>query len=260
MQEQQENCLQEGEQVSIERPQKPSFWKRQGAYWKDAGLQFANVKMLVFAACICALRIAVKLIRVPIIPGVLNFTFDAYVNALGSLVYGPLVALLVGAISDTVGAIFFPSGPYFFPYIFIEMSSSFIFALFFWRKKLTAPKAILAKFTVNFICNIILTSLVMKWQYAYFGTEGTYSFFNLSRIVKNLVLAPLEGTLIVVILNALLPVLRRFKFAKKEQQGIKLTWQSILLIVVLTALSVAIVLFYVFFLRDWIKANNIKFW
>lgn len=234
---------------------KPS-WKE---YWREAARLFQNARILAFAALICALRIAVKAIKIPAIPGGLSFTFDAYVNALGSLVYGPLVALGVGAISDTIGAILFPSGDYFFPFIFVEMSSSFIFALFFWKKKLSVPRVLLARFTVSFACNIILTSLCMKWMYAYFAWEGAYPLINALRIVKNLVMFPLESVLLTLVLNAFLPVLRRFGYVAGGEK-LKFTKKNIVLIAALTVLSVALVLFYVFYLHDVLVANNIKFW
>ena len=62
------------------------------------------------------------------------------------MLYGPIMALLGGLISDTIGAVLFPSGPYFFPYALIEMSSGFIFALFLYRAKLTEFRIILARF------------------------------------------------------------------------------------------------------------------
>ena len=96
-------------------------------YWNAARQELANPRTLVFAALIIALRVVIKMAKIPLAAG-LSLTFDCYVNALGSIVYGPIVALLVGAISDTLGCIIFPTGPYFLPFILVEMSSSFIFA------------------------------------------------------------------------------------------------------------------------------------
>lgn len=228
------------------------------AYWREAAKNFSRVKLLVFAAMICALRIAVKSLRIPVIPGSLYFTFDAYVNALGSLVYGPAVGLAVGAVSDTIGAILFPSGTYFFPFIVVEMTSSFLFGLFFWRRKITVSRAVLSKFCVSFVCNIVLNSLLIKWSYSYFATGQTYNLINGVRIVKNLVMVPLEGILIVFVLNAFLPLLRRMRFVRADQEGLKPGRRDILLVVALTLLSVALILFYVFFLRDFISEHNIK--
>lgn len=245
------------EVVKEEKKRVFPFWK---GYWSEAVRNFTNTKMLVFAALICALRIAVKALRIPVLPGELNISFDPYVNAIGSLVYGPLVGLAVGAVSDTIGAILFPSGAYFFPFIFVEMSSSFLFGLFLWKRKLTAPRVICAKFTVSFFCNIVLTSLVMKWNYQWLGLDKTYYFINLARIVKNLIMFPLEGILICFVLNAFLPALKQLRFATAEQCGLKPTKRDFFLVGGLLLLSVAIVLLYVFFLKDWLAAHNVKLW
>lgn len=228
-----------------------------GAYWRAAADVFKNVRMIAFAAIICALRVAVKSFSVPIAPG-LYLSFDCYVNAVGALVYGPLMALCVGAVSDTIGAVLFPKGPYFFPFIAVEMSSGFIFALFMWRKKLTAPRLLTAKFTVNFVCNIVLNSLIQKWYYALFEAEKVYYVINGARIVKNLVLFPLEATLICLLVNALLPGLKSLRYADKAQTGIPLRKKEIAYCVLLAVFSVALVLFYVYFLKDFVAAHNIK--
>lgn len=83
-------------------------------FWRCAAGEFKNWRMLVFAAVIIAMRIAVKAVKIVIIPGALNFGFDFIVNSAGSMIYGPLVGLLVGAVSDTIGAVLFPTGAYFF--------------------------------------------------------------------------------------------------------------------------------------------------
>ena len=88
-------------------------------FWRCAAGEFKNWRMLVFAAVIIAMRIAVKAVKIVIIPGALNFGFDFIVNSAGSMIYGPLVGLLVGAVSDTIGAVLFPTGAYFFHFIFV---------------------------------------------------------------------------------------------------------------------------------------------
>lgn len=228
-------------------------------YWKEAAVQLRSTRMLIFAALIVALRVAVKLFRIQIATGV-SLTFDCYVNSMGSMVYGPVMALLVGAVSDTLGCMIAPSGVYFFPFIFVEMSSSFLFALFFWHRKITVTSTVFAKFTVNFISNIVLTSLIMKWDYWFlYGTEKAYPLFNMVRIVKNLVLFPFEGILIVIVLHAIVPVFRRMRILPADQENIELEKKHISLVILLLLLSVALILFYIFFLRDFLKAHNITF-
>ncbi len=228
-------------------------------YWRAAASELKKTKSLVFASLIVVLRIVVKAFKIPLAAG-LNITFDCYVNSLGSLIYGPVVGLCVGAVSDTLGYLIFPSGAYFFPFIFVEMLSSFIFGLFFWKRQISVLKVLTAKFTVNLICNIVLTSLFTKWMYVMLGDEKatTYNIINLVRIVKNLVLFPAESVLIVLIFGAFIPALKSMKLISASQTDLVFEKKHIILVVVSAILSVGLVLFYIFYLKDFVSANNIK--
>ncbi len=228
-------------------------------YWREARGELANPRTLVFAALIIALRVIVKMFKIPLVSG-LSLTFDCYVNALGSIVYGPVVAILVGAISDTLGCMFFPTGPYFFPFIFVEISSSVLFALFLWRRKISAFRVLFSKFTINTLCNIILTSVFMKWMYVMLGDAraATYNIINFVRIGKNLVLFPIESILIVIILGAFIPVLKKFKAVPNNQNEIIIKPLHIVWVTIITLLSIGFVLFYIFYLKEFISAHNIK--
>ncbi|MBQ6815722.1 MAG: folate family ECF transporter S component [Clostridia bacterium] len=239
--------------------QKNNFSLLKKDYWSAAAANFKDTKMLVMAAVIIALRVVVKGLKVPVFEGI-SITWDCYVNSIGSMVYGPLVGLAVGAISDTIGCILFPTGPYFFPYIFVEMASAFIFGLFFWKKQITVPNAILSKFTVNLVCNLILGSVFYKWYLFFFYSlekAEAYALINLTRIGKNLILFPLEAILIAVLLRAISPALASLGLINKNTIQ-KITLKHILLTLLLTIISVGLVLFYIFFLKDFISAHNIK--
>ena len=229
-------------------------------YWRLAAKNFSDVKMIAVAALIIALRVAVKAIKIPMVEG-LSISFDCYVNAVGSICYGPLVGLAVGAISDTLGCMLFPTGAYFLPFILVEMSSSFIFGLFLWKRELSPMRVLASKFTVNLVCNIILTSIFMKWSYYwYYGVEKAqaYNLINLVRIGKNLVLFPIEAMLITLILGALTPALKSLGILPKSQKKMEIHTEDVLTIIGLLMISVALVLFYIAFLKDFLSAHNIK--
>lgn len=232
-------------------------------YWKDAASQFGDSRMITIAALIVALRVAVKLFKIPIAQG-LSISLDGYVNSLGSLVYGPLVGLMVGAISDILGLLATGQmGQYFPPFTLVEMSSSFLFGLFFWRRKIGISRALAAKFSVNLVCNIFMTSVFMKWmKYLYFGTEAAqaYNLINGVRIAKNLIMFPLEGTIIVIVISAALPILTKLKLIHRDLCFVDKpsTKKLVVEIAFFTALSVAIVLAYIFFLHDFIADLGIK--
>ena len=228
-------------------------------YWRAAAQELRNTRSLVFASFIIILRIVVKAFRIPLAAG-LSITFDCYVNSLGSLIYGPVVGLCVGAVSDTLGYLIFPSGLYFFPFIFVEMLSSFIFGLFFWKKQMSVTRVLAAKFTVNLVCNIILTSLFTKWMYQFFSDPKaeTYNIINLVRVVKNLVMFPVESVLIVMFIGAFIPALKSLKLVTATQGELVFRKKHIIIVILTALVSVGLVLFYIYFLKDYVSAHNIK--
>ena len=231
------------------------------AYWREAAGNLKNVRMLALAAMIIALRAICKMVEIPIAPG-LNINLAGIFNAVGAMVYGPVVGVAGAIVSDPLGYLLHPDGPYFLPFMLVDMSSSFLFGLLFWKRRLTVSRAMGAKFAVNMVSNVVLTSLIMKWYYLiFYGVEKAeaYNIINLTRIVKNLVMFPVEAILIAVVLGALSPALYRLRMLS-EKPDLKLKWWHWVLVAVLTLLAVGLVLFYIFFLKDFVKEHNFKWW
>lgn len=178
------------------------------AYWRDAAAELKDTKILVFAALMIALRVALKGLGIPLAPNLkVNIAF--FVNALGAMTFGPVVAIVAAVISDTLGVLIFPSGPYFFPYIFIEIAGSLIFALFLYRAKVTPTRVMLSRFCIDFFVNIVMNAPI-TWLYYKFIMGQSYMWFQLPHILKNLFMFPVESVLLTLFLTALIPVCRRF--------------------------------------------------
>lgn len=69
-------------------------------YWKQAASELKNTKALIFAALMIALRIALKSVSIYIAAD-LRISIEFLVNALGAMVFGPVVAIAGAAVSDT---------------------------------------------------------------------------------------------------------------------------------------------------------------
>ena len=231
------------------------------AYWREAAGNLKNTRMLVLAAIVIALRAVCKMLEIPLGPG-LNINVAGLFNSVGAMVYGPVVGVVGAIVSDPLGYLLHPDGPYFLPFMLSDMSSSFIFGLLFWRQKLTVGRTMTAKFTVNMVSNILLTSVIMKWYYlVYYGIEKAqaYNLINLTRIVKNLVMFPIEAILITVVLGALSPALYRLRLLP-DKPNLQLKARHYILLAVLTLVAVGLVVFYVTFLKDFVKEHNFKLW
>lgn len=181
------------------------------AYWHDAAMELKDTKMLVIAALMIALRVSMKWTVIPLAPN-LNINVGApLINAMGAMIFGPVMAALAACISDFVGFLLFPQGGvYFLPYMFVEVAGSVLFALFFYRAKVTVTRVILARFSMDLLVNILLNSLVSMWYYAAIMGKS-YAFMILPAVIKNLCLFPIESFLLALFLSVVIPITRRMK-------------------------------------------------
>lgn len=218
-------------------------------YWKLAFGEMGILYTLLIAALLTAMRIAIKSLSIPIGPN-LNITFGFIINSVGSLIYGPVVALFASAVSDTLGAILFPSGPYFFPFIFEEIAGGVLFALFYYRAKLSTTRIILGRFAVTVVCNLILNPIIMYYYYALVlhpNEEVTYQIFTLPRVIKNLALFPLQAVILVILFNALLPYTNRLNLTHTGVTRLEIKKQDVINILLLTVIAAAAIgLYYLY--------------
>ena len=211
-------------------------------YWRDAMLEMKDTKMLVFAALIVALRVALKtIIRIPLGPS-LDITPAFLANALGAMVYGPIVGALGAVVSDVLGVLL-RGDTYFLPYVLTEISGTMIFALFFYRQKITPTRVVLSRFCICFFVNILLqTPIDMLFQYVYYGYANVT--LTLPRIFKNLFMFPLESVVLTVFLNAIQPVTYRLRLTCNGDAKLAFDKKQIVLLVILVAVGIASVFAY----------------
>lgn len=214
------------------------------AYWRAATAEMKNVRMWIFAALITAIRIALKSVRIPIMEN-LYITAGFLPNALGSMIYGPVLAILGGLVSDTLGALLFPIGPFFPPFALVEISGSLLFALFLYRAPITIWRVAGSKLSVNIVCNILLTPLILAMMQ---GKAAVLT--SLPRIAKNVLLFPLEAVLLTLLIDAMLPALKQMRLVSAEQARLSLTRRHFIMLGIMFLIAAASVFaYYWFFLR-----------
>lgn len=172
-------------------------------YWKTAARELNHLKILTLAAVLIALSVVLSSFYIPVAEN-LHISFTFLVMSLGAVIYGPVVGLVVGAVSDIVGFIIHPFGMFFPGYTLSAMLGCFIYGIFFYRKRITILRIFLAKFLVNFVVNVGLGCL---WSSILIG-KG-YLFFLANSLIKNTLMLPIEVFLLYAVLQILLPVLIR---------------------------------------------------
>lgn len=212
------------------------------AYWRDAAAELKDTKMLVFAALIIALRVALKsIVRIPLGPS-LDITPAFLANALGAMVYGPVVGGLSALVSDVLG-VMLRGDTYFLPYALTEISSSMIFGMFLYRQKITPTRVILSRFIICLCVNILLqTPIDMLYNRVVLGKSAVV--LTLPRIFKNLFMFPIESVVMTILLSAIQPIAYRMKLTYDGEANLSFDKRQIALLAALVLVGVICVFAY----------------
>ena len=184
------------------------------AYWRQARRDMASLKLLVFAALMMAMAWAMGLIpSIPIAHTKLSFGFLA--RALCALVGGPVLGLAFGFAEDLLGFILHPTGEFFFGYTLSTMAGMLVYALCFYRARITVWRLVLANALVNILVNAFMGSL---WSLMI--RKGTYWGWFIPSLGKNLFTIPVKVVLLYFLFQALLPILQRMRLIPRQIDGV----------------------------------------
>lgn len=182
-------------------------------YWRQSVKSFRSVRGMVFAALMIAACIVLAHCSIKV-TDILTISFSFIARALCALVYGPVGALVFGAAEDTLNFILNSKGYAYFPgYMITTMLGCLTYALFFYRTKITVFKIFLAKLLTN-LQNVFLGAL---WS-AILYNKGYIYYFTQSAI-KNLVSLPIYTLMLVIVFQALLPILHRMSIIPNQLTG-----------------------------------------
>ena len=217
------------------------------AYWRDACAELKDTKMLVFAALMIAIRVALKLVAIPLAPNLkINTAFLS--NALGAMVFGPVVAALSAIVSDFLGVLI-TGDVYFLPMVLLEIGGSVIFALFLYRARVTPTRVILSRFFICLLINTFLQTPLMMLYYKFMMGGSSY-VLTIPKIIKNLFMFPIESVVLTIFLAFMQPILYRMKLIYNPDASLKFEKKQIALLIVLFVFGCGCVTGYLFYHYD----------
>ncbi len=186
-------------------------------YWKESAQTFQSVRCLVTSALLVALSIVISSFYIPV-GETHRIYFSFLVLGVCALVCGPEMALTCGFVEDIVGFMIHPAGPFFFGYTISTMLAMLVYALFFFRVRISILRIFLAKLTVNLVVNVLFGSL---WSAMLFS-KG-YLYYLVMGLIKNGAMLVPEVILLIILLQALLPILQRQGIIP-NQMGKRIPW------------------------------------
>lgn len=156
-----------------------------------------KVPDLVGTALFTALNCVLGYGKIIIIPKMLEIGFTSLAHAACAFTYGPVMAGLAGILTDNIKYLLNPSGPYFPGFMINEFLTGFIYGCFFYKKKISLSRIILARLTVVLLINMVLTPIWLNMLYG-----NPLQFVVQARIVKNVLMFPIDVFLLYTVLKA----------------------------------------------------------
>lgn len=170
---------------------------------KDSAHQFKHVRSLCGCSMLTALNMVLHAVRI-VITNLLEISFSSLAIAVAALYYGPIMTGVAGIIADTLNYLIRPSGPYFPGFAINAFLTGVIYGCFFYKQKsIHWKRVILARLSITVIINLILTPL---WLYMLYGSV----FFAVPRIIKNIVMFPIDTWLLYMVLKTALRVAPKY--------------------------------------------------
>ena len=178
--------------------------------WKKSAANLKSTKYLALMGIFIALRVALSGIYIPVSEN-LRIGISYLVVAMEGIVIGPAAGLVCGFVSDLVGFMIFPSGPFFIGYTISAMLGSLVWGLFLYDEKVTVLRLIGAKVVLNYIVNVLIGSLWSAMLYS----RG-YIYYATASLVKNTVMLPIEVLLLYALFSLVIPLLKRRNLIRQD--------------------------------------------
>lgn len=166
--------------------------------FKQSAQEIRHVKSITGCAMLTAIDIILKVIRIDI-SAFLSIGFSSLAVAVSGLYYGPLLTGMAGVIADTLGYLVHPNGPYFPGFAISAFFTGVIYGCFFYKQNITIKRVILARLCITVCINLLLTPLWLNMMYG-------NALFAVPRIVKNIVMFPLDVWMLHVVLKTALRI------------------------------------------------------
>ena len=214
------------------------------AYWKDAAASLCSTRILTTAALLCAVCALVDVFFIPVGGSFLRISFSFIISGLISLIGGPVLAIPAGFLVDLLSFLFSggdPSG-YFPGYALSSMCSFFLFALFFYRAKLSLARIFTARLSVNVLINVLLGSF---WKQILYGKA--YIVYFISGSIKNIALLPAEVFLMLLLYRRLVPLLVKMKLIPPTMEITQTKTRDYIICGIATVVGIAVLIGYYYY-------------
>ena len=161
---------------------------------RESAGQIKQVRSLTGGAMLTALNLILNSMRI-IVSSMLEISFAFLAIAAAGMLYGPVMAGIIGVLADTLGFFLSPANGAFFPgFTLSAFLSGFVFGLFFYKKKITLKRVIAASIVHMVLFNFILTPI---WLNIMYGS----ALMSSVRAIKAILCFPIDTAILFLVLK-----------------------------------------------------------
>ena len=171
---------------------------------KSAG-EFKKLQTVVFCGLMGALSIILGLFA-SIHFGPFSITYAWIPNRIIDFMFGPVVGALYGGVMDVIKFMLKPNGSFNLAYTAMAVLAGLIFGVVLYNKQISFMRIVFAQTLVKIFINVGMGTYLMAF-------ERGQAFMALMpvRLIKNLIMIPLDSILLFIVLSALTKILLRLK-------------------------------------------------
>ena len=168
----------------------PLNYKKKQNIFVSSSQELKKVPALAACAMFAALAMILNSVASISIGPYIKIGFSAIPNQLVDYLFGPVTGSLFAGVLDIVKYVLKPDGAFFFGFTFNAMLAAFIYGCFYYKKKLTLWRVLLAKLIVILVVNVFLNTLWLDMLYG----KGFLVLLP-ARAVKNLIMWPIDSVI-----------------------------------------------------------------
>ena len=185
-----------------------NFVKETAALPKTFGAsagEFKSLHTVILCGLMGALGIILKMFAsIPF--GPFTITYAWIPNRIIDFMFGPAVGAVYGGVMDIIKFIMKPTGTFNLGYTAVAVLAGLIFGTILYKKPVSFMRIVFAQSLVKIFINAGLSTYLMAFERG----EAFMAIMPV-RLVKNLIMIPLDSILLFVVLTALMKVLPRLK-------------------------------------------------
>lgn len=155
--------------------------------------ELTNARSLSGASVLVALNTIISVFRIQI-SNILEISFASIMTGVCGFLYGPILTGIASVVGDLVKFMIRPTGAFFLGFTLNEFLIGILYGCFFYKKEITWKRVALARISVVLCINLLLTPI---WLNIMYGTP----LFAIPRIIKNIVLFPIDVILLYTVLK-----------------------------------------------------------